>query len=68
MSSFWALGDVSEPLARLADDLATGAWEARYGHLRERTEIDAGYRLVTTPMRYARGSGRRRGVDAKTMA
>ncbi len=48
MSSFWALGDVSEPLARLADDLATGAWEARYGHLRERTEIDAGYRLVTT--------------------
>jgi hypothetical protein len=32
--------------ARLADALASGAWDERYGHLRELDEFDCGYRLV----------------------
>ncbi len=32
--------------ARLARDLDSGAWDDRFGHLRELTEYDAGYRLV----------------------
>ena len=46
ISSFWALGDVSEPLARLEADLANGQWERRYGELLDRDELDCGYRLV----------------------
>lgn len=48
MSSFWALGDVSEGLARLKADLRTGAWERRYSHLLDLAELDCGYRLVAT--------------------
>jgi hypothetical protein len=33
-------------LARLADDLATGRWDARLGHLRAQRDADLGYRLV----------------------
>lgn len=46
MSPFWALGDVSETLARLRDDLESGAWEARYGEVMSLAERDCGYRLV----------------------
>lgn len=46
MSSFWALGDVSEPMAQLEADLASGAWHARYGTLMQRDWLDCGYRLV----------------------
>lgn len=46
MSSFWALGDVSDTLARLQDDLDSGAWEARYGDVMKLAERDCGYRLV----------------------
>lgn len=46
MSSFHLIGDVSEPIARLEADLASGAWQARHGHLLEREELDLGYRLV----------------------
>jgi SAM-dependent methyltransferase len=31
---------------RLRADLASGAWDARYGHLRTLTELDVGYRLL----------------------
>ncbi len=31
---------------RLAEDLATGRWDERFGHLRDLTELDVGYRLV----------------------
>jgi SAM-dependent methyltransferase len=48
MSSFWAIGDVSAPLARLERDLADGAWAARYGALLASDACDCGYRLVTT--------------------
>lgn len=47
ISSFWAIGDVSESLQRLADDLESGAWARRYGELLERDACDFGYRLVT---------------------
>jgi hypothetical protein len=32
---------------RLRADLASGAWDARHGHLRDRTELDVGDRLIT---------------------
>jgi SAM-dependent methyltransferase len=31
---------------RLRADLASGAWDARHGHLRTLTELDVGYRLI----------------------
>ena len=46
MSSFWALGDVSEALGQLERDLDSGAGERRYGDLLARDELDCGYRLV----------------------
>lgn len=46
MSSFWALGDVSDALGRLDRDLASGAWSERYGHLLDLEALDCGYRLV----------------------
>jgi SAM-dependent methyltransferase len=46
MSSFWALGDISEPLARLRHDLDSGEWARRYGHLLALDACDCGYRLV----------------------
>ncbi len=30
----------------LRQDLASGEWDARFGYLRELTELDLGYRLV----------------------
>ena len=35
-----------EAVGRLAEDLASGAWEQRYGDLRALDELDLGYRLV----------------------
>lgn len=46
MSSFWALGDVSNALARLEADLESGAWARRYRGLLDRDSCDCGYRLV----------------------
>lgn len=37
---------VAQVTARLAADLASGVWQARYGELQARTELDLGYRLV----------------------
>ena len=48
MSSFWAIGGAEEGLQRLADDLDSGRWNERYGHLLALDAIDAGYRLLTT--------------------
>ena len=48
ISSFWALGDVSEALGRLERDLASGAWARRYPDLLDLDERDFGYRLVVT--------------------
>ncbi len=48
MSSFWTLGDVSEALNRLAEDLSSGAWADRYSELLDVDACDCGYRLVVT--------------------
>lgn len=47
-SSFWALPDVDAAMRRLEDDLDSGAWTRRYGHLLKEDVFDAGYRLVVT--------------------
>jgi SAM-dependent methyltransferase len=39
---------VRPAIERLAADLASGAWDRRYGHLRALEEIDLGYRLVVS--------------------
>ena len=50
ISGFAILGDaVTAPaMRRLADDIASGAWGARYGHLRQLDALDLGYRVVVT--------------------
>ena len=48
MSSFWALGDVSEALNKLERDLDSGAWARRYSELLDLDACDCGYRLVVT--------------------
>lgn len=45
-SAFWALQDTQEGIRKLADDLESGQWERRYGHLFSSDAFDAGYRLV----------------------
>lgn len=46
ISTFAKLDDVTESMKRLEDDLASGAWEAQYGHLLQEEYLDIGYRLV----------------------
>jgi SAM-dependent methyltransferase len=48
MSSFWKIDGFAAGMDRLADDLASCAWEARYGELLKLDAIDAGYRLVSS--------------------
>ncbi len=38
--------DRNAGMARLAADLASGAWRSRYGHLLDLDELDLGYRVV----------------------
>lgn len=45
MSSFARI-DAADGLQRLSNDLATGAWRARYPHLPDRDSLDVGYRLL----------------------
>jgi hypothetical protein len=37
---------VTAGMRRLRRDLASGAWDRRYGHLRQRLSFDMGYRIV----------------------
>lgn len=46
ISSFHAINDVERGLARLENDLATGAWAERYQDLHDLQTLDCGYRLV----------------------
>ena len=48
MSSFWAIGDVSQALSKLERDLDSDAWARRYSELLDLNERDCGYRLVVT--------------------
>jgi SAM-dependent methyltransferase len=47
-SSFWAIQNTEAGLARLKQDLETGAWQRRYAELLHLDAYDAGYRLVIT--------------------
>jgi hypothetical protein len=44
--SFVAPAAVARFEARLRRDLETGAWEAKYGHLRTQPELDGSLRLI----------------------
>lgn len=57
MSNF-ALADdnyVDAGLARLQDDLDSGEWDRRYGHLRSLTELDLGYRILIAELPATQG-------------
>jgi SAM-dependent methyltransferase len=41
---------VAGVLGRLRSDLESGAWDRRYGHLRTRSELDCGLRLITAEL------------------
>ncbi len=42
---------VERSVAALREDLESGAWDVRYGHLRRRANFDAGFRFVVFPTR-----------------
>ncbi|WP_240616700.1 class I SAM-dependent methyltransferase [Sphingorhabdus sp. YGSMI21] len=46
ISTFAKLDNITNALTKLEQDLASGAWEERYGHLMELKNLDVGYRLV----------------------
>jgi hypothetical protein len=48
MSAFGLLTEAERRpgIGRLEADLASGAWQARHGRLRELDELDCGHRLV----------------------
>lgn len=48
ISGLALLGDeITRPaIRRLTEDIASGGWDARYGHLRELDELDLGYRII----------------------
>ena len=60
ISSFWAVGDVSDALARLDRDLRNGAWAERHADLLRLEALDCGYRLVMTRQR---GLERVKGIE-----
>lgn len=48
ISCFWAVTDLETGLGKLEEDLKSGAWEQKYGHLLELDSFDLGYRLVVS--------------------
>lgn len=46
ISTFSKLDNIAIALAKLEQDLASGVWEQRYGHLMKLESLDVGYRLV----------------------
>lgn len=53
ISTFGRLASIDPQLERLARDLRSGNWEQRNAELRDRSDLDVGYRLVTTERRSA---------------
>lgn len=53
ISTFSRLASIDTQLERLARDLASGNWKRRNAELRDRAELDVGYRLVTAHRRGA---------------
>ncbi len=48
ISSFWKIEGAQAGFERLAADLDSGAWEARYGRLLSQETVDAGYCLIVS--------------------
>lgn len=48
MSVFSMLGDLTEPLARLKDDIQSGDWKRKYSWYLDQEAVDFGYHLVVT--------------------
>jgi len=51
--SNFATGDpdeIARGLERLRDDLASGAWDRKYGHLRTLPELDLGHRVMVSEL------------------
>jgi len=46
ISTFSKLDNITNALTKLEQDLASGVWEERYGHLTALENLDVGYRLV----------------------
>ena len=46
ISSFSRISDPTPALARLREDLRSGAWARRHAHLAQRADFDLGYRLL----------------------
>ena len=46
ISTFAHLPNIKQELLKLDDDLASGVWYERYGHLLKKESMDFGYRLV----------------------
>ena len=46
ISTFSKLDDITNVLAKLEQDLASGVWDQSYGHLMDLESLDVGYRLV----------------------
>lgn len=51
ISSFSKIGvnELSSGLSRLGEDLEKGRWDRNYGHLRQQSQYDVGYRFVHRP-------------------
>jgi SAM-dependent methyltransferase len=60
ISTFGRLARIDPQLERLARDLGSGNWEQRNAELRDRSDLDVGYRLVTTERRSAELLDKRR--------
>jgi SAM-dependent methyltransferase len=57
-----ATGVADDSLAKLEDDLRTGAWAHKHGEVLQREEIDLGYRLVVASNRRQADEGRAAGL------
>lgn len=47
-SSFWAISEVSDGVARLREDLASGTWHTKCAELATVDAYDAGYRMIVS--------------------
>lgn len=56
---------VRRAIEALREDLASGDWDERHGHLRTTPELDAGLRLVTAELSWARPPGSRAPTETR---
>ncbi len=43
--------EIEPGLARLANDIDSGAWDTRFARLREQEQLDVGYRLLVAKLK-----------------